>query len=204
MKKARKIGIFGGSFNPVHNGHIKLAKTYYDALKLDEILVIPSNIPPHKSVDKPTSAQDRVNMLKLAFKDVPYVTVSDIELKLGGKSYTVFTLTELKKLYPDDELYLIVGGDMFLCFDKWFEYEKILSMCTVCAAPREDGEILKLLAHQEKIDPSRRNTIVLDASVLEVSSSEIRSKTQNKQELKNLVPNEVFEYIVEKGLYNND
>lgn len=204
MKKERKIGIFGGSFNPVHNGHIKLAKTYYDALELDELLVIPSNIPPHKSVEKPTSAEDRMNMLRLAFRDVPYVTVSDIELRLGGKSYTVLTLTELKKLYPNDKLYLIVGGDMFLCFDTWREYEKILSMCTLCAAPREEGEILKLLAYQEKLDPSKEHTIVLDASVLEVSSSEIRSKLQNKQELKDLVPNEVFEYIVEKGLYNND
>ena len=204
MKKERKIGIFGGSFNPVHNGHIKLAKSYYDALELDELLVIPTNISPHKSVDKPTSAEDRVNMLQLAFKDMPYVTVSDIELKLGGKSYTVLTLAELKKLYPNDKLFLIVGGDMFLCFDKWFEYEKILSMCTVCTAPREKDEILKLLVFQDKLDPLREHTIVLDASVLEVSSSEIRSKIENKQELKNLVPQEVFEYIVEKGLYNND
>lgn len=204
MEKERKIGIFGGSFNPVHNGHIKLAKTYYDALELDELLVIPTNISPHKSVDNPTSAEDRVNMLQLAFKDMPYVTVSDIELRLGGKSYTVLTLTELKKLYPNDKLYLIVGGDMFLCFDKWREYEKILSMCTLCAAPREEGETLKLLEYQQKLDPSRESTIVLDASVLEVSSSEIRSKIENKQELKSLVPNEVFEYIVEKGLYNND
>lgn len=204
MKIERKIGIFGGSFNPVHNGHIKLAKTYYKALELDEILVIPSNIPPHKSVEKPTSAEDRVNMLKLAFKDLSYVTVSDIEVRLGGKSYTVLTLQELKKLYPDDRLYLIVGGDMFLCFDKWREYEKILSMCTLCAAPREEGEIIKLLAYQEKLDPSKERTIILDVSVLEISSSEIRSKIENKQELKDLVPNEVFEYIVEKGLYNND
>ena len=204
MKKERKIGIFGGSFNPVHNGHIKLAKAYFDALELDEILVIPSNIPPHKFVEKPTSAEDRVNMLKLAFKDLPYVTVSDIELKLGGKSYTVLTLHELKKIYPNDKLFLIVGGDMFLCFDKWFEYQNILSMCTVCAAPREQGEIIKLIAFQDVIDPSRTKTIVLDESVLEVSSSEIRSKIDNKEELKNLVPNEVFEYIVEKGLYNND
>ncbi len=204
MKKERKIGIFGGSFNPVHNGHIKLAKTYYNALGLDELLVIPTNISPHKSVDKPTSAEDRVNMLRLAFKELPYVTISDIELKLGGKSYTVLTLKELKKIYPNDKLYLIVGGDMFLCFDKWREYQNILSMCTVCAAPREEGEIIKLLAYQEKLDPSKECTIVLDSSVLEVSSSEIRSKTKNIQELKSLVPQEVFEYIVEKGLYNND
>ena len=204
MNKERKIGIFGGSFNPVHNGHIKLAMSYHDALGFDEILVIPSNIPPHKLVENPTSAEDRMRMLELAFKNVPYATVSDIELKLGGKSYTVLTLAELKKIYPNDKLYLIVGGDMFLCFDKWREYEKILSMCTVCAAPREQGEIVKLREFQSKIDPSKTNTIILDASVLEVSSSEIRSKITNKQELKGLVPNEVFEYIVEKGLYNND
>ncbi len=204
MGSKRKIGIFGGTFNPIHNGHIKLVETYFNELDLDEILVIPTNIPPHKTIDKVVSSKDRMEMLELAFGDFPYVTVSDIELLAGGKSYTILTLQRLLEIYPDDELFLIIGGDMFLCFEDWKEYKKIFSVCTVCTAPREQGEIKKLLAYQDKIDPQKRNTIVLNAPVLELSSSEIRSKAKKQKELENLVPKKVFEYIVKKGLYNDD
>lgn len=204
MKNRRKIGIFGGTFNPVHNGHIRLAKMYYDQLSLDEMLVIPTNIPPHKDVDNSVSSDDRLNMLSLAFKDLSYITISDIELLSEGKNYTIITLNKLLKIYPDDEFYLIVGGDMFLCFEEWKEYKKILSLCTVCTAPREEGEIQKLLEYQNKIDPQKKCTIVLNAPVLELSSSEIRSKAVQITELKEFVPQDVFEYIVEKGLYNDE
>ncbi len=203
MNNRRKIGIFGGTFNPVHNGHLRLAKMYYNELCLDEIIVIPTNIPPHKDVDNSISSEDRLHMLELAFKDLSYVTVSDIELRSEGKNYTILTLEKLLKIYPDDELFLIVGGDMFLCFEEWKEYKKILSSCTVCTAPREKGEIQKLLEYQNKIDPQKKCTIVLNAPVLELSSSEIRSKAAQKTGLKELVPEDVFEYIVEKGLYND-
>ena len=145
-----KIGIFGGSFNPVHNGHIRLALFYKEKLQLDLILVIPANIPPHKSVQNFVSADDRINMLKLAFEDYDFVKVSDIEFKISGKNYTVKTLTELKKEYPNDEFYLIVGGDMFLCFETWKEYEQILSMCKVCTAPRTKDELNLLFNYQNK------------------------------------------------------
>lgn len=204
METKRKIGVFGGTFNPIHNGHINLVESYYNELELDEILVIPTNIPPHKTVDSEVSSRDRLKMLELAFKEFPYVTVSDIELLAGGKSYTILTLQKLLEIYPDDKLFLIIGGDMFLCFEQWKEYKKILSICTVCTAPREQGELKKLLEYQNIIDPQKRHTIVLNAPILELSSSQIRSKAKNQKELHNLVPKKVFEYIVKKGLYNDD
>lgn len=198
---SRKIGIFGGTFNPVHNGHISLVKHYYTELGLDEIIVIPSNISPHKTNETVASCQDRLNMLYAAFSKYDFVSVSDIEIKLGGTSYTVNTLTELKKIYPNDELFLIVGGDMFLCFDKWKDYQKILSMCTLCSAPREDNEYRLMQSFQSKIDPENVKTIIVNADYIEVSSSQIR---KNIHDNKHYLPTKVYEYIVQKDLYNND
>ncbi len=199
-----KIGVFGGTFNPVHNGHVRLAKLYLEKLELDKLIVIPTNIPPHKTVSNVVDSPDRLNMLRLAFEDFPNVEVSDIELKMSGKSYTVNTISALKELYPNDELYLIVGGDMFLCFESWREYKKILSMCTLCTAPREIGEFNALKEYQKKIDPDNNNTIILDADVLVLSSSEIREKIKNDADLDNLLPEKALEYINQKGLYKND
>ena len=193
-----KIGIFGGSFNPVHNGHIRLALFYKEKLNLDLLLVIPANIPPHKSAQNLASAEDRVSMLKLAFGDFDFVKISDIEFKISGKNYTVNTLTELKKEYPNDELFLIIGGDMFLCFETWKEYNKILSMCKVCTAPRTEDELNLLYKYQNKIDENKQNTVILDIPVLEISSTKIRNDSEM---LKSFVPEKVYNYIISKGLY---
>ncbi|MBQ8869212.1 MAG: nicotinate (nicotinamide) nucleotide adenylyltransferase [Oscillospiraceae bacterium] len=199
-----KIGVFGGTFNPVHNGHIRLAKLYFEKLGLDRLIVIPTNIPPHKTVSDMIDSADRLNMLRLAFENYPNVEISDIELNMSGKSYTVNTISALNKLYPNDELYLIVGGDMFLCFESWREYKKILSMCTLCTAPREIGEFNALKEYQKKIDPENDTTVILDAEVLVLSSSEIRQKIKNGADLNDLLPEKVLEYINQKGLYKND
>ena len=200
MSDCRKIGILGGTFNPVHNGHIRLAQICYDKLSLDEILVIPTNIPPHKSAKNIADSGHRLNMLKLAFEDLSYVSISDIELNKEGKSYTVETLSILKEKYPNDSLYLIVGGDMFLCFDEWKDYKKILSMCTLCTAPRENGELIKLKEYQNVIDPSHTKTIIFESDILVVSSTEIRNS--DILDIKE-IPQKVKEYIIQKGLYKN-
>lgn len=198
MTECRKIGILGGTFNPVHNGHIHLAQIYNDELCLDKILVIPTNIPPHKSADNIVENHHRINMLKLAFEGFNNVEISDIELSKEGTSYTIETLMMLKESYPNDKLFLLVGGDMFLYFDKWKDYDKILSLCTVCTAPRHDDEYDKLIDFQKVLDPEKKSTIILDSTVLSVSSSEIRDNTDNA-----LIPKKVKEYIIQKGLYNN-
>ena len=135
-----KIGLFGGSFNPPHKGHLYLAEKSASALGLDRVLIIPSNIAPHKSSVSYVSGEDRLNMCRIAF-DSPLFEVSEIELDRGSTSYTVDTLRELRKIYPDDEFYFIIGSDMLESFTKWYLWETILELCTLCAAPREKGFI---------------------------------------------------------------
>lgn len=204
MSNARKIGIYGGSFNPIHNGHVNLAKNYIKFLDLDLLLLIPTKNPPHKTSENLVSGEDRLNMLKLAFDDVPNIVTSDIELNSNETNYTILTLEKLIRIYPGCEFYLIVGGDMFLSFDTWRDYERILSMCKVCAAPRHEGEIEQINEFRKKIDPTGSKTIILNENVVDVSSTQVRDCAHNRVILRNFVPEKVFEYIVLKDLYNND
>ena len=114
-----RIGVYGGSFNPIHTGHIRLAQSYLEALSLDKILVIPANIPPHKRARQLLPGETRLELCRLACLDDPRLEVSDIELQREGSSYTVDTLRALKVLYPGAELHLIVGSDMFMTMETW-------------------------------------------------------------------------------------
>ncbi|MEG0457786.1 MAG: nicotinate-nicotinamide nucleotide adenylyltransferase, partial [Oscillospiraceae bacterium] len=113
-----KIGIFGGTFNPIHNGHLNLINSFDTAIGLDKILCIPTNIPPHKSEDNIISGKDRLNMLTIATAENKKISPCDVELKTSGKSYTYNTLIMLRKIYFQDDFYLLMGSDMFLSFDK--------------------------------------------------------------------------------------
>ncbi len=190
-----KIGLFGGTFNPVHTGHVKLVENFKEKLGLDKVLVIPTAQPPHKEAKELVSAEDRINMCKMAFGSL--AEVSDIEISRGGKSYTVLTLEELKKIYKDDELYFLVGSDMLLSFKRWYRWEDILSMCTLCATDRNNEESCK------EADPDFFEKIIFcDFEKTVVSSSEVREKLERKEDVTHLIPEKVLNYIKEKGLYN--
>lgn len=190
-----KIGLFGGTFNPVHTGHVKLVENFKEKLGLDKVLVIPTAQPPHKEAKELVSAEDRINMCKMAFGSL--AEVSDIEISRGGKSYTVLTLEELKKIYKDDELYFLVGSDMLLSFKRWYRWEDILSMCTLCATDRNNEESCK------ETDPDFFEKIIFcDFEKTVVSSSEVREKFERKEDVAHLIPEKVLNYIKEKGLYN--
>ena len=190
-----KIGLFGGTFNPVHTGHVKLVENFKEKLGLDKVLVIPTAQPPHKEAKELVSAEDRINMCKMAFGSL--AEVSDIEISRGGKSYTVLTLEELKKIYKDDELYFLVGSDMLLSFKRWYRWEDILSMCTLCATDRNNEESCK------EADPDFFKKIIFcDFEKTVVSSSEVREKLERKEDVTHLIPEKVLNYIKEKGLYN--
>lgn len=193
-----KIGIFGGAFNPVHNGHIALAKHQCDALGLDKLLLIPTANPPHKSNVGLIDGQYRVDMLKLAFSDFDNVEISTIEFKSEEKSYTYDTLTKLKKVYPNDELVLLIGSDQLFYFKKWYKYAEILDMVSVSAVVRLKNEVEKAKAFikEEKLDIS----LTLQPP-FEVSSTEIREKVKNGEDISHLVPVSVANYIKERGLY---
>ena len=166
---------------------------------MDKILVIPSCIPPHKMPGKLAGGDERMEMCRIAFGSDSRFEVSSIELDRGSKSYTVETLRELKKKYPDDELYFIIGSDMLETFTQWYLWEEILALAVICAASRENGFEADLSAYT----PEQRERIVfLDAEPLEVSSTQIRvavAKGGNSQ----LVDPKVLEYIKKNNLYDD-
>lgn len=190
-----KIGLFGGTFNPVHNGHINLVKNFKEKLSLDKVLVIPTAVPPHKQAEGLVSSEDRLNMCRLAFGIL--AEVSDVEIARGGRSYTVETLEELKKIYKDDDLYFLVGSDMLLSFRRWYRWEDILTMCTLCATDRDNEETCR-----DADEDFFSKIIFCDFPKTVVSSSEVREKLSDGTDVSDLVPEEVVKYIREKGLYN--
>lgn len=195
-----RIGIFGGAFNPVHNGHLNLAETFFEDLSLDKLLFIPTAKPPHKSDEGLLSGEDRVNMLRLAVENKPY-EISTIEFECKDKSYTYNTLLELKKLYPDSDFFLIIGADQFVNFDKWYRYSDILNMVTLCTSARENEEEKQLIIKSAKRLGIKDRFYMSSRAVIRVSSSEIRGKIKNGSDVSMLLPKKVFDYISEKGLY---
>lgn len=189
-----RIGIFGGTFNPPHIGHTRLAEHFVSELKLDRLLVIPTYQPPHKSVANLASGEDRVNMCLLAFPDA---VVSTIELNRGGKSYTYDTLCEIKEQYPGDELFFIVGSDMLLSFNRWYKSEEILDMITLCAADREDDGVQ--LEMPDFLEGKR--VIITKLPAFEMSSTRIRECISKGESTAGMLDEAVRIYIDEKGLY---
>lgn len=196
-----KTGIFGGSFNPIHNGHIELAKKFYKELGLDRLLIVPSYIPPHKFVDTPVFPDQRFEMCCLAAEGIEGLEVSNIEIKRHGASYTYLTLKELHSLYPDDELYLITGADMFMTLQDWKKPEVIFEISTVCGVSRNNDNTAALEKHAEYLKSLGARTVVLDAEIMTVSSTEIRRRVRNKEDISGLVDSKVKRYIKDHNLY---
>lgn len=199
-----KIGIYGGTFSPVHCGHLLAAREFVRRTELDKLLIIPAAQPPHKEMQPPVSASDRLEMCRLAFEGMENVEISDIEISRGGKSYTVDTVTELKKKYPDDELFLLVGTDMLLTFDRWYRYTDILSLCNLVYVRREtdselDGEIFEKISFLEKQTGIKIRHIKIDP--VEISSSELRQMLQDGEDTGNYLPEKVENFVKEKGIY---
>ncbi len=196
-----RIGIFGGAFNPVHNGHINLAKSYLESLSLDKLLVVPTANPPHKSAEGLADEADRLNMLSIAFKAFERVEISDIEFQRKEKSYTYDTITELRKSYPEDEFFLIIGNDQFLSFDKWYKYNELLSEVVLCTAAREENKKEEIISFAEKLLNGKSDYYLAAFEPIVISSSEIREKITNQDDISGFVPADVCKYIKDKGLY---
>lgn len=197
-----KIGVFGGTFNPIHNGHVSLGVYCKDELSLDKLMLIPTYTPPHKSSSELAEEEHRVNMCKLATEQYGYFEVSDIEIERKGKSYTYETLNSLKEIYTEDELYLIVGADMFLTLDKWKNPQSIFKNATIVAVPRNDDDKNDLVYYYDNtIKKLGAKAIVLENPVVQVSSTYIRENIDNYQLIKSLIDSNVYEYIVKNKLY---
>lgn len=199
-----RIGLFGGTFNPPHLAHKRLSDEMKEKLSLSEVLIMPTFTPPHKEAESLASSEDRLSMCKLTFSE-NYYNVCDLEIKREGKSYTVLTLEELKKIYPEDEIYLVIGSDMLLSFHKWYRYEDILSMCTLCVISREDEKTAQALSDYAKNVLQRyeeKGEIVISrSSPVELSSTLIRDRISEGEDVSAFLEEKTYDYIKEKGLY---
>lgn len=199
-----KIGVYGGTFNPIHMGHIHILKEFIRRLGLQRVLLIPTGTPPHKTAPALADGKDRLAMCGLAVKEIGEapVEISEIELRREGKSYTADTLEALGQLYPRDELYLLMGEDMFLTVDSWYRPETIMAHAALCASPRSESGFQKLLLKKEQLERDfAARCFVEDIPYLAVSSTEIRERVGSGSSLAGLVPPTVEEYIRANGLY---
>ena len=185
-----RIGIMGGTFNPVHLGHLNMAEQVRKKLDLDEIWFIPNNIPPHKQMDSNITTKDRLAMLSLAMRLNPHFRIMLLEILRGGVSYTVDTLRYLKKRAPRNQYYLIMGSDEVESFPKWKDPEIITRLATLVGVKRPNYQV-----------ESKYPMIWVDAPSLEISSSYIRQNVAMGQSIRYLVPEKVWQYIQERGLY---
>ena len=195
----RRVGIFGGTFNPPHIGHVSAAKAFLEQVELDDLIIMPAFIPPHKELDSLVSCEQRLEMCKIAFSEISGATVSDLEIARKGKSYTYLTLEELTS--PDAELYFLCGTDMILTMDNWKNPEIIFSLANICYIRREtDAEKTALIEQKCKDYLAKYGAKVLpiDAEVIEISSSEIRNDFDNASRY---LSADVIDYITEAGLY---
>lgn len=207
-QSAKIIGIYGGTFNPVHNGHVRAALAFYDRMKLDLLYIIPNFSPPHKSDSTDILPEHRLEMARLAFEEAAdrNIIVSDMEIKRGGMSYTYNTVERIYELYSSlERLYFLVGTDMYLTLDQWRNPDYLFSKCCFVLLPREKND-LKKQAVQEKaqfyLNKYSHSMIFIDVEPFEVSSTEIRSLRSNGNDIKELVPKKVWKFIETFCLYS--
>ena len=197
-----RVGIYGGTFAPVHNGHVAAAKAFMEQMKLDYLFIIPTCLPPHKQVDFVDDPIYRLHMCELAFKDTDGVVISDTEIARGGKSYTYDTLKALSR--PDTRLFLLCGTDMVLTFDTWYKFEEIFKLCYPVYVRRENDPILtkkivdKITEYYNKYGVMFRR-IVTDP--IEISSTQIRKAIAKGEDISNMVPPAVEKFIYENRIY---
>lgn len=198
----KKIGIYGGTFNPPHIGHVRAAESFRQSLPLDELLIIPDFLPPHKNLSGSITPEDRLNMCRLAFSHIDGAVISDMEIKRGGKSYTALTLKELSG--PERELYFLCGTDMFLTLEEWYHPEEIFRLAYICVVRRESNvSITEAIEEHRKIYVEKYGAkiILIDSETLEISSTDLRNELKNSNSANKYLSKNVNNYILEKGLY---
>ena len=197
-----RVGIYGGTFSPPHNGHIAAAKAFMTQMKLDYLIIIPACLPPHKQIDAGDDPIFRLKMCELAFAGIDGVVISDAEIRRGGKSYTYDTLRELSR--PDARLFLLCGTDMVLSFDTWYRFEDILRICYPVYVRRESDPLMDTRI-VDKIGEYYRKYGVMFRKILTdpmpVSSTEIRRAVKEGRDISQMVPAGVERFIRENGLY---
>jgi len=221
-----RLGIFGGSFNPIHNGHLAIAEQVRKKLHLNRVLFIPTGEPPHKRDSPLAPGKDRYELVRLAIAGTPSFDISDIEVQRRGKSYSIDTIRELRRQYgPATKLYFLIGLDAFLDFPDWKEPEALLNACrfVVISRPGHSFQSLARLSMLPTLDsqalaqldtgkmtrlditiPSCPGIICLPLPPSAISASDIRQRVQRKAALANVLPPPVESYILQHHLYQED
>lgn len=189
----RRIGIFGGTFNPIHKAHFDIAIRFIDRLSLDLLYIIPNNIPPMKQ-SHGVSGKERLEMLEIAFSGQDKIIVSDTEIKRGGMSYTRDTVAELKEKHQNCELFLLIGDDWIDNFDKWRDHRFILENAHLVVAYRSGRDISE--AVKRLGSDSCKEIILLENELIDLSSTNLRREPKKES-----LPSGVYEYIQKRGLY---
>ncbi len=212
------MGLFGGTFNPIHLGHLRGAEEIRESFGLTEVVFIPAAIPPHKEMKGMIDASHRLEMVRLAISKNPCFSISDIELKRSGKSYSIDTIRHFRRIHQGP-LFFILGADAFLEIETWREFQALFSLChfIVMARPESKGkgyfpELPEGLASFFRHDPSEEtwthasgNCLYLKAiTFFDISSTKVRELIDKKASIRYLIPTEVEAYIQEKGLYQRD
>lgn len=221
-----RLGLLGGSFNPIHNGHLTIAAQTRDALELDRILFIPTGDPPHKASGSLAPAPHRKAMVQLAIEGEPTFGLSDIELRRAGRSYSIDTICALKnQIGPTAELFFVIGLDAFVDLPSWKEAEKLLRAChfVVVSRPHSTFERLVTMPLFPPVDPDKLGALdrglahrlpvpvpggedltLLRLPPCHISASEIRQRIRQGHSVANVLPPSVESYIIQHGLYSED
>ncbi|MCF7848848.1 MAG: nicotinate-nucleotide adenylyltransferase [Kiritimatiellales bacterium] len=201
---ANRIGIMGGSFDPIHFGHLIVAQDAIERLELSRVIFIPAATPPHKQHIQQVAAEHRLNMLKLAVETDLRFSVSDIELKRGGVSYTVDTVHEVRRQFADAELFLIIGSDTLTELDTWRNVSEIMDLCEIATFIRPGDDVQCEMDKHVRLGETCKEKLMknlIEAHRVEISSTEIRMRLAEGLSIRYLVPPEAEMYIFEHGLY---
>lgn len=202
MEKKVRVGIMGGTFNPIHIGHVIAGECAYEQFGLEEVLFMPSKTPPHKSMVRIASAENRANMVKLAIEDNPHFSLSSMELERSGVTYTVDTLRQLHENNENREYYFIIGADSLFDFEKWKDPHEILRMAVILVASRDGTSNESLKKQIAFLEHAYGGSFgIIEIPTIGISSSEIRARRQNGQSIRYYVDRKVSLYMEKHGLY---
>lgn len=205
MEALKKVGIMGGTFDPIHNGHLLIAQNALETLELDEILFVPSGTPWLKDVSKVLSKKERVSMTGLAIENNPNFALSTIEIDREGNSYSYETLEILRKNNPQVDYYFILGADSLLEIETWKNPDKLMKSCTLLTAVRDDFDKDRLNEQIEYLKQKYDAHIqLLPTSRMDISSTMIREKVKNGQSIRYMLPDAVIDYIEKRSIYKEN
>ena len=202
--KERKIGIMGGTFNPIHYAHLMLAESAREEYQLDRVIFIPAGVPYLKDTSKIPSGDLRYQLVKLAIQNNPYFTCSRLEIDRPGNTYTADTLTELERMYPGDKLYFLLGADSLMEIERWNRIDKIFEKCTLIAAVRTDVDQEKLKMRKAELHARYGAKIeLLSLGRVDISSTMIRDRIRHGKSVRYMMPEDCIEFVHLKNFYSD-